>query len=55
MRREMYRWYTQQGGSWHTAPDDGYLYDYLVYHLDALAQHDPGAEAELHALFANQA
>lgn len=24
---------TQQGDGWHTAPDDGYLYDHLAYHL----------------------
>jgi hypothetical protein len=24
---------TQTGTGWHTAPDDGYLYDHLAYHL----------------------
>ena len=43
---------TRQGDGWHTAPDDGYLYDHLAYHLDQLADHDAAAEAELHGLFA---
>src|SRR5262249_25004802 len=34
---------------WHNAPDDGYLYDHLVYHLDAT-----GATDELKGLFADQ-
>jgi hypothetical protein len=40
---------TCKGNGWHTAPDDGYLYDHLAYHLDAV-----GAAGELKALFANQ-
>jgi len=27
---------TQTGDGWHTAPDDGYLYGHLVYHLAAI-------------------
>ncbi len=46
---------TQQGHGWHTAPDDGYLYNHLAYHLDQLAGHDEAAEAELRGLFADQA
>jgi hypothetical protein len=44
---------TQQGDGWHTAPDDGYLYGHLTYHLDALADTDPAAQAELNGLFAS--
>ncbi len=44
---------TQEGNGWHTAPDDGYLYDHLVYHLDQLAGEENDAEAELHGLFAD--
>ena len=46
---------TRQGDGWHTAPDDGYLYDHLTYHLDQLADQEPTAEAELHALFDSHA
>ena len=28
---------TQVGAGWHTAPDDGYLYGHLAYHLHALS------------------
>lgn len=45
---EAYR-ITCKGTGWHTAPDDGYLYDHLVYHLENTQQWD-----ELHALFKNQ-
>ena len=45
---------TRHGDGWHTAPDDGYLYDHLAYHLDALADHDAATEAELAGLFTNQ-
>jgi NB-ARC domain/TIR domain/APAF-1 helical domain len=38
-----------QGTGWHTAGDDGYLYDHLAYHL-----HAAGALDELKGLFANQ-
>jgi hypothetical protein len=38
-----------EGAGWHTVPDDGYLYDHLVYHLEAI-----GAYEGLRALFANQ-
>jgi hypothetical protein len=31
---------TQSGAGWHTAPDDGYLYGHLAYHLMALHQSD---------------
>jgi len=45
---EAYR--TTCGGTgWHTAPDDGYLYNHLVYHLENTHQWD-----ELHALFKDQ-
>jgi len=40
---------------WHTAPDDGYLYAHVAYHLDALAATDADAAAELTALFATDA
>jgi hypothetical protein len=40
---------TCNGSGWHTAPDDGYLYDHLVYHLENTQQWD-----ELHALFRDQ-
>jgi hypothetical protein len=30
---------TQAGDGWHTAPDDGYLYNNLVYHLCAVGDH----------------
>jgi len=46
---------TQRGDGWPTAPDDGYLYDHLAYHLDQLADYDPNAAAELRGLFAKQA
>ncbi|MBN1815585.1 MAG: hypothetical protein JXA14_27375 [Anaerolineae bacterium] len=36
--------------NWSTAPDDGYLYAHLAYHLDAVDD-----ESELHALFADDA
>jgi hypothetical protein len=39
---------TQTGTGWHTAPDDGYLYNHLVYHLKA-TQNYP----ELKTLFDN--
>jgi len=35
-------------------PDDGYLYNHLAYHLNALADHDDSAAAELKDLFADQ-
>ena len=41
---------TLQGDGWHTAQDDGYLYDHLVYHLKAVEAHD-----EIRALFADHA
>ena len=44
-----------KGAGWHTATDDGYLYAHLAYHLDALADHDKGAAAELRALFTTDA
>ncbi|MEK7727210.1 MAG: NB-ARC domain-containing protein, partial [candidate division KSB1 bacterium] len=40
---------TCSGSGWHTAPDDGYLYDHLVYHLENTQQWD-----ELYALFKDQ-
>lgn len=43
----------QTGAGWHTAPDDGYLYANLVYHLAALAATDPDAATELQKLFAD--
>ena len=43
---------TQAGSAWHTAPDDGYLYDHLAYHLYALGCSDAAAAQELEALFA---
>jgi hypothetical protein len=46
---------TKEDEGWHTAPDDGYLYDYLAYHLNALADHDGEAANELHELFASDA
>ena len=46
---------TKEGQGWHTATDDGYLYDHLAYHLDALADHDDEAANELRALFADDA
>jgi hypothetical protein len=45
---EAYRATCKDNG-WHTAPDDGYLYDHLAYHLDAV-----GAAGELKGLFADQ-
>jgi hypothetical protein len=39
----------QKGAGWHTALDDGYLYDHLAYHLDAVGDSDG-----LTALFADQ-
>jgi len=40
---------TCQGTGWNTAEDDGYLYDHLTYHLEAVYAKD-----ELKALFADQ-
>lgn len=37
------------------APDDGYLYDHLVYHLDQLAASETRAAAESRSLFADDA
>jgi hypothetical protein len=45
---------TRLGDGWHTAPDDGYLYDHLVYHLDQLTDHDRAAATGLADLFADQ-
>jgi hypothetical protein len=45
---------TWQGDGWHTAPDDGYLCDHLVYHLEQSANLDSAAESELRNLFADQ-
>lgn len=42
---------TKTGTGWATAPDDGYLYNHLVYHLDELG--DEQGTAELHSLFAD--
>ena len=39
---------TQTGEGWHTAPDDGYLYDHLAHHLK-----EAGFIDELMSLFAN--
>ncbi len=39
---------TQTGNGWHTAPDDGYLYDHLAFHLT-----EAGLTNELAALFEN--
>ncbi len=39
---------TQIGEGWHTAPDDGYLYAHLAYHLDAIDDY-----RALKALFAD--
>ena len=39
----------QTGSGWHTAPDDGYLYDHLTYHLQAA-----GFTDELKSLFTDQ-
>ncbi len=41
------------GAGWHTAPDDGYLYANLAYHLAALAPTDQDAALELRGLFAD--
>ena len=41
---------TQTGEGWHTAPDDGYLYDHLTYHLKAT-----GDYPQLKALFDSDA
>ena len=30
----------QRGEGWHTAPDDGYLYTHLAYHLLAAGRKD---------------
>src|SRR5262245_55794308 len=38
----------QTGQGWHTVPDDGYLYDHLVAHLQA-----EGAGGEIRRLFAD--
>jgi hypothetical protein len=46
---------TQEGEGWHTAPDDGYLYAHLTYHLNALVNYDATALKELRGLFANDA
>ncbi|MCB0164028.1 MAG: hypothetical protein KDI79_07380, partial [Anaerolineae bacterium] len=46
---------TQTGHGWASAPDDGYLYNHLTYHLDALANHNKFAVQELHQLFADDA
>lgn len=46
---------TQNGIGWPTAPDDGYLYDHLAYHLDQLAGLDSDADIELHTLFNDDA
>jgi hypothetical protein len=46
---------SQAGDGWPTAPNDGYLYDHLAYHLDALAEHDETALDEIQGLFANDA
>jgi len=40
---------TKTGQGWHSAPDDAYLYDHLIYHLDAV-----NAVDELKALFVDQ-
>ena len=31
---------TKTGDGWHTAPDDGYLYDHLAYHLEHAERKD---------------
>jgi hypothetical protein len=49
-----YRRIKNQEG-WHTAPDDGYLYSHLTYHLSVLADHDAEPLLELRALFADDA
>jgi len=41
---------TRVGEGWHTAPDDGYLYDHLVFHLDK-----GGEEDDIKILFNNDA
>jgi hypothetical protein len=41
---------SKTGDGWHTAPDDGYLYDHLVYHLKAIDKTE-----ELLGLFDSQA
>ncbi|MCB0175659.1 MAG: hypothetical protein KDJ97_34465, partial [Anaerolineae bacterium] len=46
---------TQTGEGWPTAPDDGYLYTHLAYHLDTLADNDETAAKELNHLFADDA
>jgi hypothetical protein len=46
---------TQAGAGWSSAPDDGYLYAHLAYHLNALAEHDATILAEIHGLFASDA
>ncbi|MCB9078391.1 MAG: phosphotransferase [Anaerolineaceae bacterium] len=46
---------TQTGEGWATAPDDGYLYSHLAYHLDILAEGDETAAGELNHLFADDA
>lgn len=40
---------TCKGEGWHTAPDDGYLYDHLIYHLHAAERFD-----EIKRLFQDQ-
>ena len=44
---------TQTGKGWHTAPDDGYLYGHLAYHLEKIAASDLDATADLEQLFAD--
>lgn len=44
----------QRRAGWSTVPDDGYLYDHLVYHLSQIAPQTPTAYTELGNLFATQ-
>ena len=46
---------TQGGDGWHTAPDDGYLYGHLAYHLEKLALSDMEAAAELEHMLTDDA
>jgi hypothetical protein len=46
---------TQRDAGWPSAPDDGYFYDHLVYHLAAIAPQEPGTLSELLTLFASPA
>lgn len=39
---------TKTKSGWDTAPDDGYLYDHLVYHLEAIGDYE-----QIKALFSN--